>query len=150
MNAGLREGSFFSKHGKGNPVKVPSMLQGESLKRLLQGAAIGVALTVIVGFNWFYYGLGWTLGGTAEKMALQRVDVALVAAYTPVCVEKFVGPADDAKWEEFAKVASWRRDDYVKQAGLATIPGAAAPNSSVADACAGVLTKLLDARGPKK
>ncbi len=74
-------------------MEVPSMLQGESLKRLLQGIAIGVALTVIVGFNWFSYGFGWTLGGTAEKMALQRVDAALVAAYTPVCVEKFVGPA---------------------------------------------------------
>ena len=131
-------------------MQVPSMLQGESLTRLLQGAAIGAALTVIVGFNWLSYGFGWTLGGTAEKMASQRVDVALVAAYTPVCVEKFVGPADDAKWEEFAKVESWRRDDYVKKAGLATIPGATEPNSSVAQACAGVLTKLLDARGPKK
>jgi hypothetical protein len=66
-----------------------------------------VALTVVVGFNWLHYGFGWTLGGTAETMASHRVDVALVAAYTPVCVEKFVGPADDAKWEEFAKVASW-------------------------------------------
>jgi hypothetical protein len=131
-------------------VKVPSMLQGESLKRLLQGVAIGAALTVIVGFNWFSYGFGWMLGGSAEKMASQRVDVALVAAYTPVCVERFVGPADDAKWEEFAKVQSWTRDDYVKKAGLATIPGATEPNSSVAQACAGVLTKLLDARGPKK
>ena len=36
---------------KGKPVRVPSMLQGESLKQLLQGIAIGVALTVIVGFN---------------------------------------------------------------------------------------------------
>ena len=131
-------------------MEVPSMLQGESLKRLLQGIAIGVALTVIVGFKWFSYGFGWTLGGTAEKMALQRVDAALVAAYTPVCVEKFVGPADDAKWEEFAKVESWRRDDYVKKAGLATFPDATEPNNSVAQACAGVLTKLLDARGSKK
>ena len=131
-------------------MEVPSMLQGESLKQLLQGIAIGVALTVIVGFNWFSYGFGWTLGGTAEKMALQRVDAALVAAYTPVCVEKFVGPADDAKWEEFAKVESWHRDDYVKKAGLATFPDATEPNNSVAQACAGVLTKLLDARRPKK
>ena len=46
-------------------MEVPSMLQGESLKRLLQGIAIGVALTVIVGFNWFSYGFGWTLGGSA-------------------------------------------------------------------------------------
>jgi hypothetical protein len=131
-------------------VQFPSMLQGESLKRLLQGIAIGVALTVIVGFNWFSYGFGWMLGGTAEKMALQRVDVALVAAYTPVCVEKFVRTADDAKWEEFAKVESWRRDDYVKKAGLATLPEATEPNSGVANSCAGVLTKLLDARGAKK
>ena len=130
-------------------MEVPSMLQGESLKQLLQGIAIGVVLTIMVGFNWFSYGFGWTLGGTAEKMASQRVDAALVAAYTPVCVEKFVGPADNAKWEEFAKVDSWRRDDYVKKAGLATIPDATEPNNSVANACAGVLTKLLDARAKK-
>jgi hypothetical protein len=126
------------------------MLRGESLKRLLQGVVVGVALTVVVGFNWFHYGFGWTLGGTAETMASNRVDVALVAAYTPVCVEKFVGPADDAKWEEFAKVESWNRDDFVKKAGLATIPGATEPNSSVAISCAGVLTKLLEARAAKK
>jgi hypothetical protein len=126
------------------------MLRGESLKRLLQGVVVGIALTVVVGFNWFHYGFGWTLGGTAETMASNRVDVALVAAYTPVCVEKFVGPADDAKWEEFAKVESWNRDDFVKKAGLATIPGATEPNSSVAISCAGVLTKLLEARAAKK
>ena len=131
-------------------MEVPSMLRGEFLKRLLQGVVVGVALTVVVGFNWFHYGFGWTLGGTAETMASNRVDVALVAAYTPVCVEKFVGPADDAKWEEFAKVESWNRDDFVKKAGLATIPGATEPNSSVAISCAGVLTKLLEARAAKK
>ena len=131
-------------------MEVPSMLRGESLKRLLQGVVLGVALTVVVGFNWFHYGFGWTLGGTAETMASNRVDVALVAAYTPVCVEKFVGPADDAKWEELAKVEAWNRDDFVKKAGLATIPGATEPNSSVATSCAGVLTKLLEARAAKK
>ena len=67
-----------------------------------------------------------------------------------MCVEKFVGPADDAKWEELAKVESWNRDDFVKKAGLATIPGATEPNSSVANSCAGVLTKLLEARAAKK
>ena len=105
---------------------------------------------MVVGFNWFHDVFGWTLGGTAETMASNRVDVALVAAYTPVCVEKFVGPADDAKWEEFAKVEFWNRDDFVKKAGLATIPGATEPNSSVAISCAGVLTKLLEARAAKK
>jgi hypothetical protein len=32
-------------------VMVPSILQGDSLKRLLQGAAAGAAVTMIVGFN---------------------------------------------------------------------------------------------------
>ena len=71
-------------------MEVPSILRGKWLKQLLQGAAIGAALTVIVGFNWFRSGFGWVLGGTAEKAASERVDVALVAAYTPVCVAKFV------------------------------------------------------------
>jgi len=121
-----------------DPLQVPAVLM------------LGPARIVVVGFNWLHYWCGWTLGGTAETMASHRVDVALVAAYTPVCVERFVGPADDAKWEEFAKVASWSRDDFVKKAGLATIPGATEPNSSVALSCAGVLTKLLEARAPKK
>jgi hypothetical protein len=74
----------------------------------------------------------------------------MAAISNVLCVAMFVGPADEAKWAEFAKVESWRRDDYVKKAGLATIPGGTEPNSSVAEACAGVLTKLLDARGTKK
>jgi hypothetical protein len=33
-------------------MQVPSMLQGESLKRLLQGAAAGAVVTMFVGFYW--------------------------------------------------------------------------------------------------
>ena len=38
-------------------MQVPSILQGKSLKRLLQGAAAGAVATMIIGFNWG----GWTL-----------------------------------------------------------------------------------------
>jgi hypothetical protein len=31
-------------------MQVPSMLQGESMKRLLQGAAAGAVATIVVGF----------------------------------------------------------------------------------------------------
>ncbi len=48
---------------------------------------LGPARIVVVGFNWLHYGFGWTLGGTAETMASHRVDVALVAAYTPGVLE---------------------------------------------------------------
>ena len=39
-------------------MEVPSILQGHSLKRLLQGAAAGAVATMIVGSN----SGGWTLG----------------------------------------------------------------------------------------
>ena len=55
-------------------MQVPSMLQGESLKRLLQGAAAGAVATMFVGFYWG----GWLLGSTADKMATERVTTALV------------------------------------------------------------------------
>ena len=50
-------------------MQVPSMLQGEPLKRLLQGAASAVA-TIIVGFSWG----GWSLASTADKMAKDAFD----------------------------------------------------------------------------
>jgi hypothetical protein len=43
-------------------MQVPSILQGDSLKRLLQGAFIGFLATVVIGFGWG----GWTLESTAK------------------------------------------------------------------------------------
>jgi hypothetical protein len=51
-------------------MQVPSILQGESLKRLLQGAAAGAVATMVVGFS----SGGWSLGSTADKMAKERSD----------------------------------------------------------------------------
>ena len=66
-------------------MQVPSILQGESLKRLLQGAAAGAVATIVVGFYWG----GWSLGSTADKMAKERSELAVVAALAPVCADKF-------------------------------------------------------------
>ena len=46
-------------------MQLPSILQGESLTRLLQGAFVGFVATVVIGFGWG----GWTLGSTAKQMA---------------------------------------------------------------------------------
>jgi len=62
---------------------LPSMLQGPSLTRLLQGAAVGAVATMIIGFNWG----GWTLGSTVDKVAKERTDAAVVAALAPICVD---------------------------------------------------------------
>jgi hypothetical protein len=54
-----------SSHGKANVMEIPSIPQGESRTRLLQGIALGVIATLVVGFSW-----GWVTGGTAKTMAV--------------------------------------------------------------------------------
>jgi hypothetical protein len=54
----------------------PGILEaGNSLKRLLQGAAAGVIVMIIVGFAWG----GWTLGSTVEKIAKERAGSSISA-----------------------------------------------------------------------
>jgi len=67
-------------------MQVPSILRGESLARLLQGMAIGAVTSMVIGFSWG----GWVTGGTAVKLADERANTAVVAALTPICVEKFL------------------------------------------------------------
>jgi hypothetical protein len=112
-------------------MQLPSILQGESLTRLLQGAAVGAVATIFVGFYWG----GWSLGSTAEKIAKERSELAVVAALAPVCADKFRALPDfDAKKVALAKVDSWkRRDEFPKE--LVTLPGGSYPSSSLVDAC---------------
>ena len=113
-------------------MQVPSILQGESLKRLLQGAAAGAVATIVVGFYWG----GWSLGSTADKMAKERSELAVVAALAPVCADKFRAQPDAAaKTIALSKeVYSWNRaKDFPKE--LITLPGETDPNSALVDAC---------------
>jgi len=48
--------------------------QGESLKRLLQGAAVGGVATLVIGFGWG----GWMLGSTAKTLADSTANSAVV------------------------------------------------------------------------
>ena len=109
----------------------PSILQGESLKRLLQGAAAGAIATIFVGFNWG----GWSLSSTADKMAKERSDLAVVVALAPVCADKFRAQPDAAaKTVALSKVDSWKRaDEFPKE--FVTLPGETYPNSALVDAC---------------
>jgi hypothetical protein len=112
-------------------MQLPSILQGESLKRLLQGAVAGAVATMVVGFYWG----GWSLGSTADKMAKERSELAVVAALAPECVDKFRAMPDaEAKQAALSKVAPWkRRDEFPKE--LVTLPGESYPSSALVDAC---------------
>ena len=116
-------------------MQVPSILQGESLKRLLQGAAVGAVATIFVGFSWG----GWSLGSTAEKMAKERSEVAVVAALAPVCADKFRAlPDAEAKKVALSKVEAWKRgEEFPKE--LVTLPGQTFPSSALVYACSTLL-----------
>jgi hypothetical protein len=75
-------------------MQVPSMLQGESLKRLLQGAAAGAVATMFVGFYWG----GWSLGEDRQmwfyvQMGLPLLTIALTAAICLSVVSFIMGQA---------------------------------------------------------
>ncbi len=112
-------------------MQLPSMLQGESLNRLLQGAAAGAVATIVVGFYWG----GWSLASTADKMARERSELAVVAALAPVCADKFRAlPDAEAKKVALSKVETWkRRDEFPKE--FITLPGESYPSSALVDAC---------------
>ena len=116
-------------------MQVPSILQGESLTRLLQGAAVGAVATMIVGFNWG----GWSLSSTADKMAKEQSDLAVVRALAPVCADKFRALPDAAtKTVALSKVNSWKRaDEFPKE--LVTLPGETYPSSALVNACSTLL-----------
>ena len=71
-------------------MQVPSILLGESRTRLLQGIAIGAVASMMIGFSWG----GWMTARTADKIAAERADTAVVTALTPICVEKFLQNSD--------------------------------------------------------
>lgn len=121
-------------------MELPSILQGQSLTRLLQGAAVGAVVTMIVGFNWG----GWMLGSTAEKATKDRAASAVVAALAPICVDRFRQATDaTANLSALNKINYvWDRGTFVEKGGWATMPGAASPDSAVAGACAELLTNL--------
>jgi hypothetical protein len=121
-------------------MQVPSILQGESLKRLVQGAFIGFLATVVIGFNWG----GWTLGSTAKQLAEKSAITAAIAALAPICVDKFQRASGAAEnLAELKKVSSsWEQRSFVEKGGWATLPGSDSANSAVAQACANMLDSL--------
>jgi hypothetical protein len=127
--------------------RVPVFLKvnstGDALKLVGISAAAGAILVVAVGFSWFGAGLGWVTRGTADEIAATRATAAVVAAYTPVCVQRFEQQPNVAdQWTRFKKTDGWNRDDFVEKTGMATLPDTKAPNSAVAEACAQALTKI--------
>ena len=113
-------------------------LQAPWFKPAAWGVVIGAMGTMIIGFSW----LGWTLGSTAERMAVERSNAAVIGALTPSCVARFLQQPNAAvKLAEFQKIESWKQREFIEAGGWATSRGEKTPYSGVANACAEELAK---------
>jgi hypothetical protein len=120
-------------------MEMPAILRGDSLTRLLQGAAAGAVITLIVGFNWG----GWVTGGTAKEMVQRSTTSAVVSALSPICVDKFQHSAEAAvNMVELKKVSSYQQGSFIEKGGWATLPGSDRADSAVARACGEMLSNL--------
>jgi hypothetical protein len=97
-------------------MQLPAMIRGESGKRLLQGGLLGGVATLILGFVWG----GWTLGGTASKMALAAADAAKIEVLAPMCVAEF--NAIDGALAKFQATSGYGRDTLVRDS-MKTVGG---------------------------
>ncbi len=111
----------------------------EKVKPGLWGAAGGAAVLAIVGFTW----VGWVTGGTAQKMAEEMAEEAVVGRLAPICVVQYNQDSEkDRKLEELKEESSWKRREYIEKQGWATMPGEETPDSKVAEKCADLVIQL--------
>ena len=120
-------------------MEMPLILQGMSITRLLQGAAVGAVATMIVGFGWG----GWMLGGTAKTLADNTTKSAVIAAIAPICVDQFQhGVAAATNLVELKKISPYQQAAYVEKGGWAVMPGSTKVDAGVPEACATLLNNL--------
>ncbi len=111
----------------------------EKIKLGLWGALGGAIILAIVGFAWG----GWVTGGTAQEMAEEMAENAVVARLAPICVEQFKqDSAKDQKLKVLKKEDSWKRGDYVAKQGWPTMPGENEPDSKIAEKCSELIMQL--------
>jgi hypothetical protein len=118
-------------------MELPAILQGESLTRLMQGAAAGAVATIALGFYWG----GWSLASTTQTRVQNAEQASVVRVLAPICADKFQRSADaSANLKALNTADSWKRDEMIEKAGWTTFPGSE-PDRKVAEACLNLLTQ---------
>lgn len=111
----------------------------ENIKTLVQGAIAGAVVLAIGGFS---SGVVVT-SRTADTMARDRVEVAVIEHLAPICVAQFSRDENRLQLRtDLEAKDSWKRAGFVKTSGWATMPGSDAPRDDIARACAELIMKL--------
>jgi hypothetical protein len=92
------------------------------------GLVAGAVFAMIIGFAWG----GWTTAGTTKSMT----EEAVLANQAAICVAQFTqDPDHEKKLEEFEKLSSWSRADFIEKGGWDKMPGQEKAGYAVARAC---------------
>jgi hypothetical protein len=112
---------------KHNPMDIPVWV-----KPAVWGAFAGAIAMSTIGFSQ----LGWTTANSADRLAQDRADTAVISALVPFCVLKAQHDPDLAVLTKFqTEQSSYSRGDIVSKAGWATVGGAQSPDNALARAC---------------
>jgi hypothetical protein len=103
------------------------------VKPALMGVGCGAVAMSVIGFSQ----LGWKTSQTANDLAQEQADTAVVAALLPFCVAKAEQVSQQATLAKVrAEDSAYTRSDMVMQAGWATVGDKARPDNALATACA--------------
>jgi hypothetical protein len=104
-----------------------------AVKPGLWGAAVGAIAMAVVGFSY----LGWTTASTADKLAQDTANTAVVAVLVPFCVVKAEADPNPTILTKFqAEQSSYSRSDIVMKAGWSSFDGKTPGSDALARACA--------------
>jgi hypothetical protein len=102
------------------------------LKPGLWGAVAGAIVVSTVGFSQ----LGWKTSTSANQLAQERADSAVIAVLVPFCVAKAQQDPNLATLAKFqTETSSYSRSDLVMKAGWATLGSEKSPDNALARAC---------------
>jgi len=105
----------------------------EKIQIGLVSAIAGAIALAIIGFSWG----GWVTAGTAQEMAEEKAENAVIDRLVPICVAQYKeDPEKDRKQKELKDVSGLQKGDFVEKQGWATLPGEEKPDRMVAEECA--------------
>ncbi len=114
-------------------------MKKEDIKTAAMGGVAGaVALLIVI------FATGWVVtSSSAQEMAEQMTEQAVVANLAPICVAQFSqSPDGKAGLAQLKALDSWKRSEFVETSGWATMPGSKKPANDVAGECANRLMQL--------
>jgi len=114
-------------------------MKREYLKPFVWGSVAGMVVLLIVIFS-----AGWVVTSSSAKAQAHEIATAAVLdRLAPISVVQFMqDPNRVERLKELKALDSWKRADYVKEQGWATMPGEKESDYKVANECAIRLMKL--------